>query len=344
MTQPQIAARPARLLPLCVYAGLVLALVWAYWTTLGEMAGRWANDPSYSHGWLVPVFALLLLALRREWMPTEFLRPNWVVGSLVLAAGIAMRLYGTYIYRVSVEQLSLLPVLAGVVLLVGGWPVFRWAWPSVLFFAFMIPLPYRYAGMMAEPLQRFATVVSTFLLQSFGLPALAEGNVILLSEQEMGIVEACSGLRMLVVFFALSTAFALVIKRVWTEKVIIVVSAIPIALACNVIRITATGVLHEAVSEGGILHGYATHDLPNNVFHTLGGYLMPPLGLGMLWVELKLMALLWPETAAAEPEVVQYARVPPPPAATRARRPWQAARSSRAASPAGGARPTGLAG
>src|SRR5262249_44817943 len=157
-----------------------------------------------------------------------------------------------------------------------------------------------------EPLQRFATVVSTFLLQSFGLPALAEGNVILLSEVEMGIVEACSGLRMLVVFFALSTAFALVVKRVLTEKVIIIVSAIPIALACNVIRITATGVLHEAVSDGGILYGRVSRDLPNAVFHDLAGWLMMPMGLAMLWAELKLLRMLWPEEAKAEPEVVQY--------------------------------------
>src|SRR5262249_435318 len=163
--------------------------------------------------------------------------------------------------------LSMLPCLAGMVLLVGGWPALRWAWPSVLFLGFMIPLPYRYAGAMAEPLQRFATNVSTFLLQSLGLPALAEGNVILLSEVEMGIVEGCSGLRMLFVFFALSTAFALVMKRSWIERLAIVISAVPIALACNVIRITATGVLHEMVSEGGMLYGRVGRDVPNAIFH-----------------------------------------------------------------------------
>ena len=45
-------------------------------------------------------------------------------------------------------------------------------------------------------------------MQTLGRPALAEGNVILLNDVELGIVEACSGLRMLVVFFALSTAVA----------------------------------------------------------------------------------------------------------------------------------------
>jgi exosortase len=330
MTQPQTAARSSLLLSLAAFAGPIACLLWAYWTTLAEAAQRWASDASYSHGYLVPFFAVILLTLRRDWMPREFVRPSWVAGSLVLAAGIGLRLYGTYFHYVWLDPISLVPCLAGVVLLVGGWPVFRWAWPSVLFLVFMIPLPYRVAGAMAEPLQRFATVVSTFLLQSFGLPALAEGNVILLSEVEMGIVEACSGLRMLVVFFALSTAFALVVNRPRSEKLIIVLSAVPIALACNVLRITVTGVLHEAVSEGGWLHGRVSRDFPNLIFHDLAGWLMMPLGLAMLWAELKLLKLLWPEPAAA-PEVVQYARVPPPPIPTRTRRPWQPARTSRAA-------------
>src|SRR5207244_4033561 len=91
------------------------------------------------------------------------------------------------------------------------------------------------------------TICSTFALQTLGLPALAEGNVILLNEVEIGIVEACSGLRMLVIFFALSTAVALLSRRPLTDRVAIVVSAIPIALLSNLLRIIVTGVLHETV-------------------------------------------------------------------------------------------------
>jgi exosortase len=339
MTQPLTAtARSHRWLPLAVYGGPILALLWAFWTTLAEVAQRWSSDASYSHGYLVPFFALALLWLRREQMPAELLRPNWVAGALLLAAGIGLRLYGAYLHYIWYDQIAFVPCLAGICLLVGGWSVFRWAWPAIVFLAFMIPLPWRVAGAMAEPLQRFATVVSTYLLQSLGLPALAEGNVILLSEVEMGIIEACSGLRMLVVFFALSTAFAMIVKRPWFEKAIVIASAVPIALACNVIRITATGVLHEAVSAGGILHNVATHDLPNTVFHAVAGWLMPPMGLGMLWLELRLLNLLWQEsTPASDP--VQYTRVATSPSAapalSRSRRPWQPARSSRASLPLG---------
>jgi exosortase len=323
MTQPVSTGRFGRWFAVVAFAGPLACLLWAYWTTLAEAASRWSADASYSHGYLVPLFAVALLWLRREYMPANLLQPNWL-GLLLLAAGIGLRLFSSYFFYVWLDPISLLPCLAGIVLLIGGWPVFRWAWPSVLFLAFMIPLPYRYAGLMARPLQEFATVVSTFLLQALGVPALAEGTVILLSEVEMGIVEACSGLRMLVVFFALSTAVALLMKRPIWEKWIVVASAVPIALACNVLRITATGVLHEHVSS----------EVANAVFHDFAGWLMMPLGLGMLWLEQKILVKLWLD--GPTPFMDSDAGDAPLPAAAvapRARRPWKPAKASRHAGP-----------
>src|SRR5262245_50344035 len=36
-------------------------LLWAFWPALTEMAHSWANNPSDSHGYLVPAFAAWLL-------------------------------------------------------------------------------------------------------------------------------------------------------------------------------------------------------------------------------------------------------------------------------------------
>ena len=82
----------------------------------------------------------------------------------------------------------------------------EWAWPSIVFLAFMIPLPWRVENALGPPLQSIATTVSTYLLQTLGFMAFAEGNVIQLNEARIGVVEACSGLSMLITFVALSTA------------------------------------------------------------------------------------------------------------------------------------------
>src|SRR5262249_24766058 len=169
--------------------------------------------------------------------------------------------------------LSLVPTVAGLVLLVGGRAAWRWAWPAVLFLGFMIPLPYFVAVAMSGTLQRIATVTSTFVLQTVGLPALAEGNVILINDNQIGIVAACSGLRMLVVFFALAAAVVLLTQRHWIDKIIIIVSAVPIALIANILRVTATGIMYDA--------GYS--EMASHFFHDVAGYFMMPLALGLLW-------------------------------------------------------------
>jgi exosortase len=178
----------------------------------------------------------------------------------------------------------------------------------VLFLFFMIPLPHRVAVAAAEPLQRLATVASCYALQTLGLPAVPEGNVILLNDSRIGIVEACSGLRMLVVFFALSTAVALVIHRSLWERLVVVGSAVPIALFSNLVRIVATGVLHQT----------AGPRFADDFFHDLGGWLMMPLALMLLWVELKVLARLLPERSATAPVRVGQSDAGPGP-----RRTWK---------------------
>jgi exosortase len=306
--QPTAAGRTNLVSSLAPLAVAAVALLWAYWPTLGEMAQRWGHDPQYSHGFLVPLFAVLLLWLRRDRLARGTLRPSWW-GLPLLAAGLALRLVGGFFYYVSFDDISLLPCIAGLCLVLGGWPAWRWSWPAIAFLAFMIPLPYRVSVMLAGPLQAFATQTSTFCLQTLGFPALAEGNVILLNEVEIGIVEACSGLRMLVIFFALSTGMALLIRRRLADKIFIVLSAIPIALVVNIIRITATGILHDTVGSAWA----------NAVFHDLAGWLMMPLALGILALELLLLKRLLIEQPSSEPVRSAFGLRKPQPVAAMAK-------------------------
>jgi exosortase len=299
--------------PLLFAGGLLAGLgatLWAFWTTLGEAAQRWAHDPQYSHGYLVPAFAGLLLWLRRGRLDRAALAPSWW-GLAVLLAGVAARLAGTWFSLDWLEGVALLPCVAGAWLAAGGRAAWRWAWPAVLFLGFMIPLPHRVAVAAAEPLQHLATVASCFALQTLGLPAVPEGNVILLNDARIGIVEACSGLRMLVVFFALSSGVALVIRRPLWERLVLVGSAVPIALFSNLVRITATGVLHET----------AGREFADNFFHDVGGWLMMPLALALLAIELRVLARLLIDATPAGPVRVGLAGAAAP--APRQRGDWK---------------------
>lgn len=288
----------------------IMCVVWAYWITLGDLAFRWNHDPQYSHGYLVPGFAVILLWLRRRMVAEIAPEPSWW-GLPVLALGLAMRLVGSFLYYVWIDQFSLLVCLTGAVLMVGGLPILMWAWPSLSFLIFMIPLPYRVDTALAGPLQRLATVVSTFFLQTCGLPALADGNTILLDEKKIGIVEACSGLRMLIVFFALSAGMAFVTRRRLWEKAVIVASAVPIALASNVVRITVTGYLME----------HAGDHAAQVFYHDLAGWFMMPLGLAMLGLELLILGKLMIEPVGLGP--VKVGLKTESALAPRPRKPWK---------------------
>lgn len=266
-------------LAVCALGGIWF---WAYWPTLAQIAERWATNPMYSHGYLVPLFSGYLLWRRRELICGEVCEPGWW-GMPCVGVGIALHLASAYFYFEWFGAVSILVVLAGMSIAWGGFKAWRWAWPAIGFLVFMLPLPYRVEVSLAYPLQRLATLASTYALQTLGFPAIAEGNVIIMeSARPLGIVEGCNGLGMLVTFFAMTTAVAFILPRSFVAKAVIVASAIPIALFSNVFRITVTGILAETV--GG--------ELAETFFHGLFGWLMPPFALGVLWLEMWILGKL----------------------------------------------------
>ena len=184
-----------------------------------------------------------------------------------------------------------MPAVAGIFLLVGGWKALRWAGPAVAFLIFMFPLPGFLDTRLLAPLQKIATAASTYVLQTIGIPSYSEGNRIVIGEVQLGVVEACSGLRMLTIFVALAVAITLVTDRPMWERIVIVASAVPIALAVNIARITVTGILHLTTSS----------QLADMVFHDLAGWFMMPMALGLLYVEFQILSHLLIEEGQAGP-------------------------------------------
>jgi len=268
-------------------------LLWSLWPALGSMADRWSTDPRYAHGYLVPIFSLALLWMRRARLhgvkPTK---STW--GLAFVGLGAAVQIAGGYFGIGTLDGLALLPYLGGLALLLGGWRILEWAWPSIAFLAFMIPLPWRVENALGPPLQYIATTASTYLLQTLGFMAFAEGYVIQLNEARIGVVEACSGLSMLITFVALSTAAALVVRRPLLDRIVLIASSIPVALLANIARITVTGILHDRV--GG--------HVASTFYHDIAGWLMIPFALILYWFEIWILSRVLIETKYEAPLVL----------------------------------------
>ncbi len=286
---------PTRVVGLAL--ALLLCLGWAYGSVFATLVQRWAKDPQSSHGFLIPFLAAFLLWQRRQRLPVAWpAKLDWTGVGLLAGAGL-MRLLGVYFSLDFLDSFSLIPALAGVVVLLGGSAAWSWAWPAVCYLAFMIPLPFQIETALSGPLQRLATVCSTYTLQTLGYPVMAEGNIIVMENTRVGVSEACNGLGMLMAFFAISTAVALVCDRPVLDRVIIFLSAVPIGVLMNLVRITVTAIAHQTLgTEAG-----------NRIFHDNAGWMMMPFAVGAMLLELWLLGKL---LVTPKEEVVKQRRVP----------------------------------
>jgi exosortase len=271
-----------------ILAGLLVAsLAWAYWPTLYDLERTWSRDPRYSHGYLVPVFALYLLWLRRAHRSDQ-IGSSWI-GLVLICAGALLNFLGAYSFFTWLDSVSFLVSLAGLCALLGGQGQLGWAWPSIAFLIFMVPLPYRIETTLGSPLQRLATLVSTYALQVFGFPAFSSGNTIVMRDYTIGIIDACNGLGASYMVLACAVGAALMTRRPLLDRIILIVSAIPIALVANATRVTLTGVLHELMGKRAADH----------VEHDLAGWLTMPLALALLYIEYQLLKRLFVEAPDA---------------------------------------------
>ncbi len=267
---------------LMVVTGLSLLLAWAYWPTIAFLYQKWCSDPQYSHGFLVPIFSAYLLNQNRDPLLNATLKPWPIVGAIVLLFAFVLRALGGGLLFYQLDAISLLVAVAGVVLCLAGGRVCRLCGPAIGFLIFAIPLPYELERNVGGPLKIAATTASTFLLQTCGFPAIAEGNLILIDDVKLGVVDACSGLKMLMTFAAFSIGAVLLSGRTNFEKLIVLLGIVPISLLTNVLRITATG----------ITNTFTDDKATNHLLHDVYGWLMMPLGLALLGLELWILKRL----------------------------------------------------
>ena len=266
-----------------------VALLASYLPSVIDLVRTWWDEPNYSHGFLVAPIAGLILWQRRDRLAKIAIRPS-VVGWLGVLAVLALRAYLYERNEMWMEQATI-PVLAGALALAfGGRRLLWWSLPGVAFLFLMLPLPPRINVIMAGPLQTMATVASTALLQATGLPVLAEGHVIYVGTQPLEVARACNGLSMLLSFVTLITATTILVRtRPLWERIVLLCSTVPIALVANILRIAATAWAYH-------LFGAKFGD---KIAHDTAGWLMMPIALGLVWVELKLLSWLVVEDDSA---------------------------------------------
>jgi exosortase len=278
-----------------------VALFLLFKTEIMSMVNTWNDDSSWSHGFLIPLFCLYFLSQRKKEILNTDASPSYVgLAALLCCIGLyyaAVKMFGFGYPR----QLMMIPTVMAVILFLGGWRMAAYTWLPVFYMLFAVPLPDRLYSKLTIPMRIFAAKAGGFLLNLVGgLEATVNGVVIDVVykgkqlEPPLDVAEACSGMRLLLAFFALGVAMAYLHYRPWWQRVVLLLSTLPIAILCNIVRVTITGLIY-VLGDPEYAQGF---------YHDMLGLAMLPLAFGLYGLLAWFMSSLFVEEEAPSEEDV----------------------------------------
>lgn len=288
------------------------AIVFSYATVLVKLGHDWWTDENYSHGLLIPVIIGYIVWSQRERFARTVHRPAIVIGLTAIVVALLALWAGTAGAELYVQRMSLVLVLAATVIYFWGFVFLRLLVVPLFLLLLAIPIPAIIFNKIAFPLQLFASRCAVWAMMAFDIPVLRQGNVIELlprgaiETKKLEVVEACSGIRSLMTLVTLAVVFAyfthpragngpdsenlsndsnpmtpspgarvisLLRSYGFWRSTVIVLSAIPIAIFTNALRVSGTGVL---------AHYYGTK-VADGFFHSFSGWVIYVVAFLMLF-------------------------------------------------------------
>ena len=231
----------------CMVVGLSAGVHW--------MVNLWLTTEEYSHGLLIPFVAAFLAWQRLPSLRGLVLRGSWA-GVPVVAAGTVLGWLGSVGSVFVLQQYSLVIVLAGLVLALGGWPLLVRMNAPLAILLLMVPLPNFFSNNLSLQLQLLSSQIGVWFIRAFGISVYLEGNVIDLGIYKLQVAEACSGLRYLFPLITLGFVVACFWRVPSWKRVLLVVSAVPLTVLMNSFRIGTIGFMVDhwgpSLAEGAV--------------------------------------------------------------------------------------------
>jgi exosortase len=272
---------------------LTAALAFLYAGTLWKLGFDWWNDENYSHGLLIPLIIGYILWMDRDWLSRRAGPPATLLGTSLVLLSVLALWAGTAGAELYLQRMSLVSMLAGVSIYFWGAQIIRAIGVPLVLLVLSIPIPAIIFNKIAFPLQLFASRFAVATMRLLDIPVLRQGNVIELmplnasETRKLEVVEACSGIRSLMTLLTLAVVLTYLTREAGKEKrggdpierfgvlrsVVLISSAIPIAIVTNAFRVSGTGVL---------AHFYGT-EIADGFFHSFSGWVVYIVAFGMLF-------------------------------------------------------------
>ena len=259
MTRPSRIHPTCRFLPLpllgerssfqsrCVVAFIGLVTVallgYMYADSLLFMMGQWGRD-DYSHGPFIPIISAVLIWHHRHQLAKMTFEPSWW-GTMLLLPALLLYVAGNVSTLYVISHLSLWLMIVGLALSFLGIKALQELTFPLAYLLTAIPLPIFLYNSLSAQLQLWSSALGVGVLHFIGVTAFREGNVIDLGPVQLQVAEACSGIRYLFPLTALALLCAYFFRdRMW-KRIVLVLSAFPISVLVNGVRIGMVGVLVE---------------------------------------------------------------------------------------------------
>lgn len=237
---------------------ITLLAIFTMRSTWGDILQIAWRDEESSHIYLVPIVAIWMFWIRRgRW---RMIRPThrWI-GPLIVAVGWWTGDFGyTHANQALWHGGAVIVLIGAGVTIIGTEVLWRFA-PAFAVLIFLIPVPGMLRQDISIPLQERTAEVTHTVFQIFNVPISLSGSVLSFNGMEVGIAEACNGLRMVFALALVSYAFAFGTPLRWYVRLIVIALSPVSAIICNTIRLVPTVWIYGAWGEeqGKIFHDYS---------------------------------------------------------------------------------------
>jgi exosortase B len=237
---------------------VIVCFLAAYFPTFKSLIdGPWQTEQE-GHGPLIIAAAIFLVWQSRDKIRSAVISPAPVVGWTILLLGLA----GMFLARtqgvLAVEVFSVIPVIAGCVLLLAGWPVLRILAFPILFLIFSVPAPDWMIDAATVPLKVFISDVVTRVLYAAGYPVAQNGVMIMIGSYQLLVKDACSGMNSIFALSAIGVFYVYAFRLDSKLRAFLLLAAIiPITILANFIRVLSLVLIayYGGIDEvEGILH------------------------------------------------------------------------------------------
>ncbi len=268
---------------------LLLLIAWLYASILARLFLQWITRSELLARDLRPPVCFVCSLAGPEETGLRFRHPHPGLVFPLVVLSLLVLVLGVWGAEIFLSRMSLLILLAGLIILFQGWRFFRAILFPWAFLILMIPPPTLILQQVTFPLQLLASRLATGLLELVGVPVLRQGNVIVLAAMPLDVAEACSGIRSLLTLVTLAIIYGYLMEtRKWV-RVVLALSAVPIAVAANSFRVFGTGLLVQ----------YWDPDKAEGFFHTFEGWLIFVVALIMLFAVHRVISFIWKSGPAA---------------------------------------------